>query len=1028
MRNCTLLTAALLGLTLADPVRASIYLSPEGFREPAPAAKPLAEDCPSVDPAGLEGDDLTGYLRTTSEPCIGRALYISQNPSMREDAPSVFTDRNLQSVLAEIEELAVTYDGTNSAGMLQLWLFVDIAYGYHKFWPDLTGVGPFDEETDRAYLAASDAFAASEHFYDPTDEAARILDNYFEAAYAAGFRQNHLAPIKQVLSGFTAERAATGIHSWNPQPSIFLTVLRRVRGAFLDWDREFIDAVARDPGFIEVMLQVTGYDFFFVSEDDPFNARVRYLTQVVDNLVRLTREESSRESAIAALETVLSERERLSSPFLVAAKGLEDLVDCQSLNICREALEEEIHARALPNTYRFDGGAMVFRTSLELDEVLPLYHGTKVVEAQFHRLVETDDPVDATRDVFTARIFGSMLDYQAFEAYLTGADTWGIHGGGVYSRGEMSSWIHNRPDDAVTYSDGIFEETVRHEYAHYLADRFGVRLPGPWFSEGLAEFLVGSTRTEGVRVRFWPVSSIDGSEPYLDPAGLFDSQYSAGLGGGAFYNYAGLFFHFLHEERRSELLELFDRVRSGNPGAYLDRIEEWRQDSRMAADFNAFLEKQVGRLAELVKLVPTRFISRYFLTIDSAAGIESALNRLDGDLDLECRSIDSELSPRFRCRGRLAAGSGFTGDRGQLSEHLNARLDAIIEAALGMEEINNFQDMNCYFADVTGSPPAADLSCDGPLRPGNLPAEGVDLAISIRNPDDPDPEAGVEYPLQLEVDAPRALDKSKSAATNYAIAWSSNLPIRIVRAYAGYNDRECAIVETDGLSGSVICGNQYSRVLPEIVTLDLVPSRAGRLEISVELSSDEFEFEPSDNVDTVEWSVAPEPVRYPLLVVRLTGHWQKQGAGLPLENPLVVQVLDQYGDPIEGARVSFSVMAGDEVLSVTPGTTGANGRAAAIVTLPREPGRYTVEVTSEGAESATFTVTAEVTPDFDADGEVGFSDFFLLAEAFGGSDPRFDLDGSGEVGFADFFLFAEHFGYRLATEDKVQTRKLTLLR
>ena len=39
----------------------------------------------------------------------------------------------------------------------------------------------------------------------------------------------------------------------------------------------------------------------------------------------------------------------------------------------------------------------------------------------------------------------------------------------------------------------------------------------------------------------------------------------------------------------------------------------------------------------------------------------------------------------------------------------------------------------------------------------------------------------------------------------------------------------------------------------------------------------------------------------------------------------------------------------------------------------------------------------------------GFEDFFLFAEAFGGSDPRFDLDASGEVDFADFFLFAESF-------------------
>ena len=48
--------------------------------------------------------------------------------------------------------------------------------------------------------------------------------------------------------------------------------------------------------------------------------------------------------------------------------------------------------------------------------------------------------------------------------------------------------------------------------------------------------------------------------------------------------------------------------------------------------------------------------------------------------------------------------------------------------------------------------------------------------------------------------------------------------------------------------------------------------------------------------------------------------------------------------------------------------------------------------------------------DFDGDGEVGFDDFFLFADAFGGSDDRFDLNGNGAVDLADFFLFADHFG------------------
>ena len=55
-------------------------------------------------------------------------------------------------------------------------------------------------------------------------------------------------------------------------------------------------------------------------------------------------------------------------------------------------------------------------------------------------------------------------------------------------------------------------------------------------------------------------------------------------------------------------------------------------------------------------------------------------------------------------------------------------------------------------------------------------------------------------------------------------------------------------------------------------------------------------------------------------------------------------------------------------------------------------------------------------PDFDASGEVDFTDFLLFAGKFGARqgderyEVRFDLDGDGEVGFGDFLIFAGSFG------------------
>ncbi|MEW6750036.1 MAG: two-component regulator propeller domain-containing protein [Candidatus Latescibacterota bacterium] len=56
------------------------------------------------------------------------------------------------------------------------------------------------------------------------------------------------------------------------------------------------------------------------------------------------------------------------------------------------------------------------------------------------------------------------------------------------------------------------------------------------------------------------------------------------------------------------------------------------------------------------------------------------------------------------------------------------------------------------------------------------------------------------------------------------------------------------------------------------------------------------------------------------------------------------------------------------------------------------------------------TIPWDLEGDFDRDGVVGFEDFYLFADAFGGSEPLFDLDQSGAVDFEDFFLFASHFG------------------
>ena len=48
--------------------------------------------------------------------------------------------------------------------------------------------------------------------------------------------------------------------------------------------------------------------------------------------------------------------------------------------------------------------------------------------------------------------------------------------------------------------------------------------------------------------------------------------------------------------------------------------------------------------------------------------------------------------------------------------------------------------------------------------------------------------------------------------------------------------------------------------------------------------------------------------------------------------------------------------------------------------------------------------------DFNGDGRVNLYDFFMFADAFGGTDPEFDLTGDGRVNLSDFFVFTDAFG------------------
>ena len=207
------------------------------------------------------------------------------------------------------------------------------------------------------------------------------------------------------------------------------------------------------------------------------------------------------------------------------------------------------------------------------------------------------------------------------------------------------------------------------------------------------------------------------------------------------------------------------------------------------------------------------------------------------------------------------------------------------------------------------------------------------------------------------------------------------------------------------------------------LTLDLIgtflpfqPRRGGVRSLAI--SHDETTLAAGTEYHTIElrdvskWKRPPFPFRLEVI----SGDGQQGAPGAALAHPLIVEVRDQYGDPLPDASVTFTVTAGGGTLSVETAATDANGRAATLLTLGSQQGKNTVVATVAHLEPETSTATAKADPDFDGDGTVGFADFVQFAAQFGlgqgdaGYDARYDLDGDGAIGFGDFVIFANAFG------------------
>ena len=120
------------------------------------------------------------------------------------------------------------------------------------------------------------------------------------------------------------------------------------------------------------------------------------------------------------------------------------------------------------------------------------------------------------------------------------------------------------------------------------------------------------------------------------------------------------------------------------------------------------------------------------------------------------------------------------------------------------------------------------------------------------------------------------------------------------------------------------------------------------------------------NGTVILWDVSERIRPRPQTLVKISGDNQQGPINTQLNNPFVVEVRDQYGNPLQGAQVTFTVTAGEGKLSgrftVENTTADANGRAERTLSLGSILATNTVEVSVAELEPVTFNAVGVGTP------------------------------------------------------------------
>ena len=423
-------------------------------------------------------------------------------------------------------------------------------------------------------------------------------------------------------------------------------------------------------------------------------------------------------AARGALSDAWRIQDRFSASWVTCVLNLDEFYDAtldDGTVLDQPALRAELTDIVLPNEYVYEDGRFTFITPLPETTTDLVYDSLMEVRAQFFRKTTFLDPVpNDPNENLTIVLYESQDHYRAYQTFLYGTDT---NNGGINVESQGTFFIYDR-----TPGQGRFtlEEIARHEYVHYLDNRYvihGSFNEAPiyendrmtWYNEGLADWLVGSTRDQGVLTLEGSLDIIRTDPTRMTIADFIGISYASGS---RFYRYAALFLNYLDQHRNDLLVRLFSAIRT-NDLVLLDTLyNEMKTDSTLQANYDAFID---ARLAEVQ--AGTGLFSENVPTVRTPDILPAGnLNAIQTDLStsLPVTSITGG-DGRYRAEGVLTL--PVNGDPVDvLHERFELQLDQALVNLTPMS--SNLVSAVAWFGDVTvtGNTAQASFIVDGPYN------------------------------------------------------------------------------------------------------------------------------------------------------------------------------------------------------------------------------------------------------------------------------------------------------------------------